>query len=165
MFDTLKFDLKVTDFGTNTNGMVVKIECSFPCGSGDYAIATPTVNEWTSYSIPLQNFVDNATATDDFSLTKINTPIAIFPAWGDQDGATFRIDNIRFERSTSNWTLLWSDEFNGTSIDTNHWEHEVNCWGGGNDELQCYTDRAENSFQSQVASRPRHMACYLDVAN
>lgn len=44
------------------------------------------------------------------------------------------------------WELVWSDEFNGTSIDTSKWGYEKNCWGGGNNEQQCYTDRAENSF-------------------
>ncbi len=44
------------------------------------------------------------------------------------------------------WTLVWSDEFEGDSIDMTKWSHEVNCWGGGNDELQCYTDRPENSY-------------------
>lgn len=48
--------------------------------------------------------------------------------------------------SSVGWELVWSDEFDGTSIDTNKWNFEKNCWGGGNDEKQCYTDRAENSF-------------------
>lgn len=47
---------------------------------------------------------------------------------------------------TGEWQLVWSDEFDGDSIDTSKWSHEVNCWGGGNNELQCYTDREENSF-------------------
>ncbi len=44
------------------------------------------------------------------------------------------------------WTLVWQDEFNGSSIDMTKWSHEVNCWGGGNNELQCYTDRPVNSY-------------------
>jgi beta-glucanase (GH16 family) len=44
------------------------------------------------------------------------------------------------------WTLAWSDEFDGESIDASKWSHETNCWGGGNNEQQCYTDRPENSF-------------------
>src|SRR5690606_15444517 len=42
--------------------------------------------------------------------------------------------------------LIWSDEFDGDAIDPAKWNHEENCWGGGNNEQQCYTDRAENSF-------------------
>lgn len=44
------------------------------------------------------------------------------------------------------WNLVWSDEFSGDSVDLSKWSYETNCWGGGNNELQCYTDRPENSF-------------------
>jgi len=44
------------------------------------------------------------------------------------------------------WNLVWSDEFDGAAIDTGKWTHEVNAWGGGNNELQYYTARPENSF-------------------
>jgi beta-glucanase (GH16 family) len=48
--------------------------------------------------------------------------------------------------SSSLWTLVWSDEFTASSIDASKWDFEQNCWGGGNNEQQCYTNRAENSF-------------------
>ncbi|VUD62904.1 Glucan endo-1,3-beta-glucosidase A1 [Thalassocella blandensis] len=44
------------------------------------------------------------------------------------------------------WTLVWEDNFDGTSIDSSKWNFEVNCWGGGNGEQQCYTNRPENAF-------------------
>lgn len=44
------------------------------------------------------------------------------------------------------YTLIWNDEFDGNSIDFGKWEHEVNANGGGNNELQYYTARSENSF-------------------
>lgn len=40
--------------------------------------------------------------------------------------------------------LVWSDEFEGSRLDYSKWECEVNAFGGGNDELQIYTDRKEN---------------------
>lgn len=46
----------------------------------------------------------------------------------------------------SGYSLVWNDEFAGTSVDKNKWEYEVNGDGGGNNELQYYTDRAENSY-------------------
>lgn len=48
----------------------------------------------------------------------------------------------------SDWQLVWSDDFDGTSIDATKWTHEVNCQGGGNNEKQCYTDSSDNSFVS-----------------
>jgi beta-glucanase (GH16 family) len=47
------------------------------------------------------------------------------------------------------WRLVWSDEFNGDSIDSRHWKFETgNHNGWGNKELESYTDRAENAFVS-----------------
>jgi beta-glucanase (GH16 family) len=44
-----------------------------------------------------------------------------------------------------NWKLVWSDEFNGDAIDPSKWSFEVNGKGGGNGELQYYTDRPHNA--------------------
>ncbi|HSC86083.1 MAG TPA: glycoside hydrolase family 16 protein [Polyangiaceae bacterium] len=44
------------------------------------------------------------------------------------------------------FALVWSDEFDGPSIDSSKWQHEVNCWGGGNNEQQCYVTAAKNSY-------------------
>lgn len=44
------------------------------------------------------------------------------------------------------WSLVWSDEFDGQTIDASKWAHEVDCWGGGNGEQQCYVSDAKNSF-------------------
>jgi beta-glucanase (GH16 family) len=48
----------------------------------------------------------------------------------------------RLEAQT--WNLIWSDEFNGTALDTSNWNVEVNDQGGGNNELQYYTNRPAN---------------------
>ncbi len=40
--------------------------------------------------------------------------------------------------------LVWSDEFDGPTLNYSHWECEVNAFGGGNGELQIYTDRPDN---------------------
>ncbi len=41
-------------------------------------------------------------------------------------------------------TLVWQDEFDGNRLDYSKWECEVNAFGGGNDELQLYTDALKN---------------------
>ncbi len=43
------------------------------------------------------------------------------------------------------WSLAWSDEFGGSQVDTDKWAYDVDCWGGGNEERQCYTDHEKNS--------------------
>ena len=46
----------------------------------------------------------------------------------------------------SNWNLVWSDEFNGSSIDESKWSWEVQQPGWVNNELENYTyRRAENA--------------------
>ncbi len=47
------------------------------------------------------------------------------------------------------WTLTWSDEFNGpdgSAIDSSKWVQEVGGGGWGNNELEYYTARPQNSF-------------------
>lgn len=47
--------------------------------------------------------------------------------------------------AADNWTMVWSDEFAGDKIDRSKWGFDVDCWGGGNDEHQCYTKSARNA--------------------
>ncbi len=42
------------------------------------------------------------------------------------------------------WELIWSDEFDGDVLDPEKWAAETSCWGGGNNERQCYTAREDN---------------------
>lgn len=51
---------------------------------------------------------------------------------------------VAVERNWGAYQLVWSDEFDGTSLNTDNWNVEVNGNGGGNQELQFYTDRTEN---------------------
>jgi beta-glucanase (GH16 family) len=49
------------------------------------------------------------------------------------------------------WSLVWSDEFNGPSgaaVDATKWTPEVGGWGWGNNELEYYTTRTDNAYQS-----------------
>jgi beta-glucanase (GH16 family) len=50
---------------------------------------------------------------------------------------------------SEHWQLVWQDEFDQAEIDLTKWSFEVNCFGGGNDEQQCYTDRKENAYLEQ----------------
>lgn len=51
---------------------------------------------------------------------------------------------VAVERTWGEYALVWSDEFDGTSLNTENWSIEVNGNGGGNQEKQYYTDRTEN---------------------
>jgi beta-glucanase (GH16 family) len=62
------------------------------------------------------------------------------------NGAGSDNDKIQDITPPPGYELIWHDEFDGTQIATVRWEHEVNGRGGGNNELQYYTDRSENSY-------------------
>jgi len=52
--------------------------------------------------------------------------------------------------AAGSWTLTWSDEFNGpegAQVDASKWVMETGGNGWGNDELEYYTNRSQNSFQ------------------
>jgi glycosyl hydrolase family 16 len=41
--------------------------------------------------------------------------------------------------------LIWSDEFNGSTINTSNWTYDLGASGWGNNELENYTNRPENA--------------------
>lgn len=48
------------------------------------------------------------------------------------------------EHTWNDYQLVWSEEFDGNTLNTNNWTIEVNGSGGGNNEQQYYTNRPEN---------------------
>ncbi len=52
------------------------------------------------------------------------------------------VDSCPVQTIDNHWVCVWNDEFDGDSLNSDHWNIEVNGDGGGNQELQYY--RAEN---------------------
>lgn len=67
----------------------------------------------------------NATIMLSTELEEVTAFVAVAHEWNDYE-------------------LVWSDEFDGTSLNMDNWNIEVNGNGGGNNEKQYYTDRPEN---------------------
>ncbi len=42
-------------------------------------------------------------------------------------------------------SLVWSDEFDGDTVNLDNWTYDIGGWGWGNGESQYYTDRPENA--------------------
>ena len=58
-----------------------------------------------------------------------------------------------------NWNIVWSDEFNGTSINTNIWTYDLGNNGGwGNSELEYYTSSAQKFLRLQRLPSHRRIA-------
>ncbi len=67
----------------------------------------------------------NATITLSTPVESVTALVAVEHKWGD-------------------YSLVWSDEFNGTALDESVWGYNLGGGGWGNNELQYYTQRPEN---------------------
>lgn len=69
-----------------------------------------------------------------------------------ENGMNFTTDNAGFSTANtySGKTLLWADEFNGNTLNTNDWNYEIGNGSGGwgNNELEYYTNSTKNAFVS-----------------
>ncbi len=67
-------------------------------------------------------------------------------------GGSVYFDDLNLNRvggsPYGDWNIVWSDEFNGTQINTNVWTFDIGTGSGGwgNNELEYYTSRATNAF-------------------
>ncbi len=48
---------------------------------------------------------------------------------------------FEYDYDTLTYELVWQDEFDGDTLDLENWRYEINGYGGGNNELQYYTDQ------------------------
>ena len=55
------------------------------------------------------------------------------------------IPTATYAWNSEGWTFVWSDEFDGTTIDPKNWVFDKGGSGWGNAELEYYTDRTENA--------------------
>ena len=64
------------------------------------------------------------------------------------------VGGCQLSDSLDGYEMVWNDEFEGTEIDASKWSYDLgdgcqisqDLCGWGNNELEYYTDRAENSF-------------------
>ena len=66
------------------------------------------------------------------------------PTVSDAQDTTLQSPSTKVAGATQGRRIVWHDEFDGDKLDYTKWESEVNAFGGGNEELQIYTDRKEN---------------------
>lgn len=85
--------------------------------------------------------IDAAAAASD--APSLDLEDGAVPTTASEAGAAARSDV-----PSQGWQLVWSDEFSDDPISTSRWNHEVNCWGGGNNEQECYVADTKNSFVS-----------------
>lgn len=109
---------------------------------GDSTILTPVIEpknskptiEWTSSNEKVATVIDGKVK----ALSRGNTTIK---AKADSVSATCAIVVTRTDLP---YQLVWSDEFDGTTLDLTKWNVETGGGGWGNQEKQFYTNRPEN---------------------
>ncbi len=92
-YRTLSFDLKVVHDPRLQKSYMLKMDCQHPCSSGDFLLPAPAdVGVWSHYDIDLRSLQQHRGSTLD--LTKVDTPLVIFPQWGQQQGVVLQLDNV-----------------------------------------------------------------------
>ena len=129
------FDLPITNQCSFTNASA---QIQFP-GTVTNTVASlvaPAGTVYVRYQVVFAQGSDNANASmyfDDLTLNQIGGTVVVPPP-------------------ATQWNIVWSDEFNGTSIDRSKWAFETGNGGSnpgwGNQELEYYTGRTNNAFLS-----------------
>lgn len=116
---------------------------------------------WRLIRIPFDSFAPASwnPAPGDGVLSLTSIANVVFAANSGTTVAGVAIDDVALYRSGgssttttvpeagSAWpaTLVWSDEFNGSGINSANWRYDIGGWGWGNWESQYYTNRPENA--------------------
>lgn len=93
-------------------------------------------------------FMNKATHKAMYKVSQLVALVSTVSLLGCGSGAETETNTsaVDVSQPVSGWKMVWADEFDSSAIDSKKWTHEVNCQGGGNNEKQCYTDSADNSF-------------------
>jgi len=87
----VRFDIRVLSEGVNTSGFVMKVDCFYPCSSGDQAIGNVGLEGWQTVHVPVSQLVGGG-----LDVTLANTGLVIFPAFGETEGVVYQLDNVEW---------------------------------------------------------------------
>ena len=152
----LEFDIRTV---TGATDLVMKVDCVWPCSSGDQRLTGRVTSEWQRISVPISRLVSGG-----LELAYVDTGLVFWPA--DRVAVDLEIDNVTWRTSDpvtdtggddsdtdfdpsgltgpvspesyEGYTLLWSDEFSGTGLDSRYWNYNIGDSGWGNNEWQYY---------------------------
>jgi beta-glucanase (GH16 family) len=168
----LKFDLKIIEGGPS---VTFKTDCGFPCSGADQFHTVSELNKWETVIVPISSvkqggldlgniraaLVINGTNVQfDDTLTRFRLDNASFdcraPECAGEETPVEFVDWAATHEDSSDpvdttptsypgYALVWSDEFDGDTVNTDNWGFDIgngdNGWGNG--ELQYY--REENA--------------------
>lgn len=82
-----------------------------------------------------------ATVSADGKIKALSRGFALIKATGD---SLYTSCSVTVTRTDLPYQLVWSEEFDGTTLDLTKWNIETGGGGWGNNEKQYYTNRSEN---------------------
>jgi beta-glucanase (GH16 family) len=117
----------------------------------DYTPSTGTLTFLPGNSVGVVKVTvkpSNLRAANSIFLVKLTNPVnsTLSTAEGDgiieNQGNNLGSDTTGYQTPSSyvGYKLLWSDEFNESTVNTNYWQYDLGNGGWGNQELECYTD-------------------------
>jgi beta-glucanase (GH16 family) len=129
----------------------------YTAGSGTVSIA-PNQTQ-TIIEVPIKGNAQNLRQTNLQFTLQLSNPkfcsLANTSAKGiivTEDGTYLPTDNTGYTTPSTypGYTLVWSDEFSGSTLDANNWNQETGNGNGGwgNNELEYYTNSLKNTFVS-----------------
>ncbi|GEM56383.1 glycoside hydrolase [Flavobacterium branchiophilum] len=136
-----------TNLVINTD--IVGSSTAFPNGDGTGVVNfTLTATNATSYKILIGNETINST-TGIFSYTFTNMGTSTYTVYVSAYNGTQFISGNKTLTVLKNAGILWQDEFNVDGApDGSKWGYDIGNSGWGNNEIQYYTNRLDNSVVS-----------------
>lgn len=149
------FDIRTV---SGSAGLVMKVDCGWPCTSGDQRLAQTINSDWQTISVPVSRLVSGG-----LELAYVDTGLVFWPA--DRVAIEIEIDNVIWRTSDpvtndddddgpdldlsqltgpsspltyDGYSLIWADEFTGSQLDTQFWNYNIGDSGWGNNEWQYY---------------------------
>ena len=88
----------------------------------------------------------------------------VFQGDANNSGGSVYFDDLNLNRIAGapygNWNIVWSDEFNGSSLNSKVWTFDLGNSGWGNNELEYYTSRTNNAY---VANGELHIVAKKEI--
>jgi len=154
----LVFDIKVISLSAGAN-LKVKIDSGYPAlGQVSLTPSQYAVGSWRRVVIDFATLLADPGPGPGLDLANVANAFVIEVTGGD---AEFYLDNIFITHACAevdgcnatvktkpiiDYELVWSDEFDGTSLSEDNWSYETGYGsnGWGNDEWQLYTSNPDN---------------------
>lgn len=152
----LVFDIKVNSLSAGAS-LTVKIDSGYPdLGQVTLTSSDYTIGSWQRVSISIADLLADPGPGDGLDLSNVVNAFVLEVTGGSAD---IYLDNIFISRTCAVtetcmaavqtkpiYSLVWSDEFDGATLDTDNWVMETGygSYGWGNDEWQLYTSSPDN---------------------